>query len=107
MCLMAALSALWVVGIRFPLKMLPLFFFELAWKAIWLIAIALPLWSAHQMDADTLETVRTCLGTFVIVPIAIPWSYVFANYVQGPGDRWGRVRPLAKLPETGSSQGPR
>lgn len=26
----------------------------------------------------------------VIVPVVIPWSYVFANYVKKPGDRWGR-----------------
>jgi hypothetical protein len=87
-CLLAALWAVGILGIRYPLKMLPLFFFELVWKATWLIAIALPLWSAHRMDADTWETVKTCFGTFVVVPLAIPWPYVFANYVKAAGDRW-------------------
>ena len=89
--LLAALTVLWALGIRYPLKMLPLFLFELVWKAIWLIAIALPLWSAHKIDADTWETIKACLGTFVIVPIAIPWTYVFAYYVKNPGDRWTRL----------------
>ncbi len=68
--------------------MLPLLLFELVWKSIWLIAIALPLWCAHQLDADALETVRACLMGIVIFPIAIPWPYVLANYVKKPGDRW-------------------
>jgi hypothetical protein len=57
-CMLAALSALSILGLRYPLRVLPLLLFELAWKAIWLIVVALPLWSAHQMDADTLETAR-------------------------------------------------
>ena len=52
------------------------------------IAFALPLWSAHQIDAETQETVKACLMGIVIFPIAIPWPYVLANYVEEPGDRW-------------------
>ena len=86
-CMLAAMSALAIVGLRYPLQMLPLLFFELAWKAIWLIVVALPLWSAHQMDPDTLETARECLMAVVFV-VLIPWPYVFANYVTKAGDRW-------------------
>jgi hypothetical protein len=85
--LLAALSALAVLGLRYPLKMLPLLFFETLWKAIWLIAIAWPLWSTHRMDADTLETAQACLMG-VIFPIIIPWRYVFETYVSKRGDRW-------------------
>lgn len=85
--LLAAVSVLAALGIRYPLQMLPLLFFELVWKSIWLVAIALPLWSAHQIDADTWETVKACLMG-IIFPIVIPWPYVFANYVKKPGDRW-------------------
>lgn len=86
--LLAAVSVLAALGLRYPLQMLPLLLFELIWKSIWLIAVALPLWSAHQLDADTLETVRACLMGIVIFPIVIPWPYVLANYVKKPGDRW-------------------
>jgi hypothetical protein len=68
--------------------MLPLLLFEVVRKSTWLIAIALPLWSAHQIDANTAETVKACVMGIVIFPIAIPWPYVFANYVRKPGDRW-------------------
>jgi hypothetical protein len=85
--LLAAVSVLSVFGIRYPLQMLPVLFFELTWKLIWLIAIALPMWSAHQIDADTAETVANCLMG-VILPFVIPWPYVFVNYVKRSGDRW-------------------
>ena len=86
-CMLAALSALAILGLRYPLQMLPLLFFELAWKSIWLVVVALPLWSAHQMDADTRETANECLMAVVFL-VVIPWPYVFANYVMQRGDRW-------------------
>src|SRR5712692_7710347 len=60
--LLAAVSVLAALGIRYPLKMSPLLLFELVWKSIWLIAFALPLWSVHRLDADTLESVWACLN---------------------------------------------
>ena len=89
--LLAALSVLAAVGIRYPLQMLPILLFELTWKSIWLIAVALPLWSANQLDARTLDTVRDCLVGVILIPL-IPWRYVVAQYVTRPGDRWRRRR---------------
>ena len=86
--LLAAVSVLAVLGIRYPLQMLPVLLFELVWKSIWLMAIALPLWSADQLDTDTWETIYACLMGIVLMPIVIPWPYVLANYVTKPGDRW-------------------
>jgi hypothetical protein len=86
-CMLAAMSLLAVLGLRYPLKMLPLLFFELAWKAIWLVVVALPLWTARTMDADTLETANECLLVVVFLAV-IPWRYVLANYVTARGDRW-------------------
>lgn len=85
--LLTAMALLAGLGIRYPLQMLPLLLFELLWKAIWLIAVAFPLWSAHQMDSDTSEAVPSILMG-LIVPIVIPWRYVFANYLKKRGDRW-------------------
>lgn len=85
--MLAAMSALALLGLRYPLRMLPLLFFELTWKSTWLIAIAWPLWSAGRIDPDTAETVKACLMG-VIFPLVIPWPYVWAKYVRTPGDRW-------------------
>jgi hypothetical protein len=86
--MLAAMALTAALGVRYPLQMLPLLAFELVWKAIWLCAIALPLWSANQLDPDTLESLPSILMGVVVVPIVIPWRYFFANYVKKPGDRW-------------------
>ena len=86
--LLAALSLLAGLGIRYPLQMVPVLLFELGWKAIWLIAIGLPRWVAQDVDPDIRRMTITCLAALVVCPLLIPWSYVFANYVRKPGDRW-------------------
>jgi hypothetical protein len=89
--LLGAVCLLAVLGIRYPLKMLPLLFFELVWKTIWVVAFGVPLWKAHQFDPDTLETLKATLMGVVLVPIVMPWGYLFAHYVRAPGDRWGKA----------------
>lgn len=86
-CMLAAFSALSVLGLRYPLKMLPLLLWELLWKSIWLIIVALPLWFSGQMDEKTWATASSCL-LVVIFPFVIPWRFVFAHYVKKRGDRW-------------------
>jgi hypothetical protein len=85
--LLGGLGATAVLGLRYPVKMLPLLLFELIWKTIYLIAFALPLWSAHQIDAAAAEDIKACLMVVIFIPL-IPWRYVFAHYVMEHGDRW-------------------
>jgi hypothetical protein len=93
--MLGALSALALLGFRYPLQMLPILLFELAWKAIWLVRIGLPLWFAHRMDAATADTFSDVIP-IVLFPLLIPWSYVLHHYVRKPGDPWmRRERPAA------------
>lgn len=85
--MLGAMALLAVLGLRYPLQMLPLLFFELTWKTIWLVRIALPLWHAHRLDADATETAYDCLMA-VIFLVVIPWGYVARHYVVKPADRW-------------------
>jgi len=85
--LLAGLGATAALGLRYPVQMLPILIFELTWKAIYLIAFALPLWSAHQIDAATAENIKAVLMVVIFIPL-IPWRYVFAHYVVKRGDRW-------------------
>jgi len=41
--------------------MLPILRFELVWKAIYLIAFALPLWSAHEINGAVAEDIQAVL----------------------------------------------
>jgi hypothetical protein len=96
MSLLAALSALMALGIRYPLRMLPLLLFEFLWKTIWLVAIGLPLWRANQLDPEAMETFKAVLMGVVICPLVIPWGFVLRNYVLKRGERWGRLPRAAE-----------
>src|SRR5689334_18998948 len=87
---LGALSLLAVLGIRYPIKMLPLLFFELLWKVLWVLGWGLPLWWSQQLSPDSQETLINCLVGVVLVPLVMPWGYVFKQYVQAPGDPWGK-----------------
>lgn len=82
-----ALALLSIVGIRYPLGMLPLLVYELLWKMIWLCGYALPLWAANQVDADTRKSFFEIAPVVILIPL-FPWSYIFSNYLRKPGDRW-------------------
>ena len=86
-CMLVALSVLAFIGLRYPVKMLPVLLFELAWKVIWVAVVALPLWAGDQLDPATEEVFYSCLVVLIVLAV-IPWRYVLAQYVQARGDRW-------------------
>ena len=86
--LLGGVSILALIGLRYPLKMLPILLFEFVWKSIWLVAVALPLWRADAVDAAARQTVIDCLFGVVLVLIVMPWGYAFNQYVRAPGERW-------------------
>ncbi|MEZ0242627.1 MAG: hypothetical protein ACAH11_04585 [Sphingomonas sp.] len=86
-CMLGALGLMAALGLRYPVKMLPVLLFETAWKVIWLAAVALPLWRAGRLDVATMGTVSDCLPV-VLVILVVPWRYVVRTYLAAPGDRW-------------------
>lgn len=88
--MLAAVSLLAALGLRYPLQLLPVLLFEFAWKAIWLGAVALPLWRAGQLDPRTMQTVAECALVVILIPL-IPWDHVVRAYVTEPGARWRRA----------------
>ena len=97
--LLSGVSLMALVGIRYPLQMLPLLLFELVWKTIWMLAIGLPRWSAGTLDGGIQGTLFDCLFGIVLVLLVLPWGYVVANYIRRPADRWGRVASEIGLSE--------
>ncbi|MHB0970855.1 MAG: hypothetical protein ACYC7A_14870 [Thermoanaerobaculia bacterium] len=88
--LLGAVALLAILGLRYPLQMLPLLLFELVWKTIWLLSFGLPLWRADAFTPGTRQTWFDCLAGLILL-VVIPWGYVWRNYVTRPGDRWGRA----------------
>ena len=85
--MLVAMSLLAFLGLRRPLAMLPILVFEVAWKLIWLAAVAVPHLLAGDMDAPTEKLYSSIL--WVVLPLAVtPWDYVWKRYVKAPGDRW-------------------
>jgi hypothetical protein len=86
------LCGLWLlafVGLKLPLRMLPLLMFEFAWKTIWLLAFGLPQWFSGQQPPTFGEDMFNIALGVVLMPLVIPWGYVWRNYVKAPGERWG------------------
>ncbi len=90
--LLGALAVMSLLGLRYPLQMLPLLLFELLWKVIWVVASALPMWLGPGLDAYASDTLFACLMGVVLVPIVIPWGYVRQRYIRAVGDPWRRPK---------------
>jgi hypothetical protein len=86
-CLLTAMSLLAFLGLRYPVKLLPVLLFESAWKLLWLALVALPMATAGDLDAATQEVVISCSLVVVILAVT-PWRYVWRQYASAKGDRW-------------------
>jgi hypothetical protein len=87
----AILGGLWVmtlIGLRYPLKIVPVLLFEFVWKLIWLLRFGLPQWlggtGAPRLHQDLID-----IGLFpFLLLFVIPWGYVWRHYVRAPAERW-------------------
>ena len=87
LCLLTAMSLLAFLGLRYPVKLLPVLLFESAWKLLWLSLVALPQAVDGDIDAATSEVAVNCSLVVVILAVT-PWHYVWRTYVRAPSDRW-------------------
>lgn len=93
LCLLAAMSLLAFLGLRYPVKLLPLLLFDSAWKLLWLGLVALPRATSGRLDTATSDLVVHCSLVVVILAVT-PWRYVWQHYVRAPGDRWTTRNPI-------------
>jgi hypothetical protein len=77
-----ALSALAILGLAHPIKMIPLLLIQFSYKLIWLIMVAYPLWAAnHLVISQAQGLTKANLIGVVLDLLVIPWGYVFKKYI--------------------------
>ena len=86
--LLGAVWALAFLGLRYPLQMLPVLMFEFVWKLIWMVSYGLPQWSAGQLPPTFAEDFVNIGFGVILMPLVIPWGYVYRHYIKQPAERW-------------------
>ncbi|MFC4453581.1 hypothetical protein [Deinococcus sonorensis] len=92
--ILGAVSLLSILGLKYPLQMLPLLFWEIAWKTIWLLSIFLPLWRSGQASQGFLENAVAC-SLVALFYVVMPWSYVYRHYWKKTSETWRRAATAA------------
>src|ERR1039457_3967261 len=83
-CVRTASATLAILGISCPLKMLPILLLEIFYKVLWLILVAYPLWSEDKLAGSPAEGITSGFLWVILPIVAVPWGYVFANYIYKP-----------------------
>lgn len=81
--MLAALAVMSLLGVRYPLQMLPLMLYEMLWKTVWIILIAGRAWMAGKWNADIEGLFYDCIG-IIIAFFIVPWRYIWARYAVQP-----------------------
>ena len=77
----AGSSVLSVFGLIKPLRWIPLVLFEIAYKSIWLVVVAYPMWSAGTLAGSRAEDIALSFVPVIAPILVMPWGYVLRTYV--------------------------
>jgi hypothetical protein len=90
--LLAALGLTCGLGLIAPLRMLPLLLFEVAWKLIWTVSVALPLWLSGRFTAEAGDIL---FAVAFVVPFLfiIPWRYALSSFTRPEPWRHSQTAP--------------
>ncbi len=75
-----AFALLSVLGLRNPLKFVPILLLQLAYKSIWLLGVALPLAIQDRLPDGEILTVVLFALIAAMDLIAIPFNYLFSKH---------------------------
>jgi hypothetical protein len=80
-CMWGAYSLISLIGVLYPLKLLPLVLFEIVYKVVWLMIVAYPLWRIGELAGSPAEGMTAAFLWVVLPIIAMPWTYFMRIYV--------------------------
>ena len=73
----ASFALLSLVGIRHPLKLLPILLLQLLYKSLWIIGIYWPAFQKEMVPESTTEFFYICIAGIVLNILIIPWKYFY------------------------------
>jgi hypothetical protein len=77
-----------LLGIKYPRQMLPMLLFEFTWKYVWFFAFGLPQWLSGHQPSTFAEDFPAILFGVLLMPLVIPWGFVWRHYVKAAGQPW-------------------
>jgi hypothetical protein len=84
-----ALALLALVGVRYPLQMVPVLLMFLLYKVLWLVGVALPFWRSGVAFGPVMTQFTWAMAVGAAIDLlVIPWGFVIANFISEPGSRW-------------------
>ncbi|GAB3351883.1 hypothetical protein [Lysobacter tyrosinilyticus] len=80
----ATYPALALFGLLRPLRWLPLMFFTIGYKAIWLAFVAYPLWKSGALWGTPTGEVASSFLALPVLAAVVPWGYAWRTYFAWP-----------------------
>ncbi len=78
----ATYATLMGLGVRYPIKLLPLLILQLMYKATWVLTVYLPMKSSGTVTPVAESFYWICITAVVLDVLVIPWGYVWNSYVR-------------------------
>ena len=72
-----------VFGLRQPLRWLPLMFFTIGYKAIYMALVAYPLWRAGTLAGTQAGEIAASFLALPLLVAVVPWGYAWRTYFAG------------------------
>ena len=79
----ATYPVLALFGVLHPLRWMPLLFFTLGYKVVWLAFVAWPLWRTGALEGSAAQPVAESFLAIPLLALVIPWGYAWRTYVAG------------------------
>lgn len=78
----AVYATLMGLGIRYPVKMLPLILLQLGYKATWALTVYPPMKLTGAITPEAESFYVICITAVIIDTLVIPWGYVIQYYLK-------------------------
>lgn len=79
----ATYPLLGLFGLFQPLRWLPIMFFTIGYKTLWLAFVAFPMWQAGTLPGTRAEAIAQSFLALPLLVAVVPWGYAYRTYVRG------------------------